>query len=166
MNAIANKACLGLVVTTVLAGCMAPPVQSRAPSSDGTLSSADWARMIESDRASVRAHQLPPEVIGYDLEIEKMLPEGQQIIATHDQARARIWSKKMHAIMDARNEATRKFSAKEIAKNNAIANALGNGRPDPCLSPMGKNTCASAPSQQQPGTIHYTVGPGGLGAVF
>lgn len=178
MRAITSQCISALFVTTVLAGCMVPPqnqgaagiapVQNRstaAAGSDNSLSTADWDKVVEQDRASVRAKQMPPEVIRYDLEIGKMIPEGQQILAAHDKAKARVWSKKMNSIMEARNKATQKFAAKEIARNNAIANSFGGGRPDPCLSPMGKNTCTSAPAQQG-GGVNYTVGPGGIGATM
>lgn len=142
------------------------PVQNRAANGaapNAQLTTADWDKVIESDRASVRANQMPKEVVQYDIQIGKMIPESQEILATHDKARARVWSTKVHAIMDARSKAIEKFSAKEIARNNAVANAFGNGRPDPCLSPMGRNTCTSSPSRQGD-SVHYTVGPGGIGA--
>ncbi|SFT71115.1 hypothetical protein [Paraburkholderia aspalathi] len=159
------KCLLAVLVITAFAGCMVPP-QNRSASaarSDASLSSADWTKVTENDRASVRAGQLPKEVIQYDLQIEKMIPEGQEILASHDQARARVWTKKMNAIVEARNKVTEQFTAKAMARNNAIANAFGNGKPDPCLSPMGKNTCAAA-SGQQGDSVHYSVGPGGIGA--
>lgn len=171
MKTTASKCISALFITTVFAGCMVPaqnPAQNRSSTgagSDTSLSSADWAKVVENDRASVRAGQLPKEVIQYDLQIEKMIPEGQDILASHDQARARIWSKKMNSIVEARNKATEKFSAKQIARNNAVANAFGNGKPDPCLSPMGKNIC-TAPPAQQGGGVNYTVGPGGIGATI
>lgn len=156
-----------LILATALSGCMVPPQNRGAPAaaSDNSLSTADWEKVIETDRASVRAGQLPKEVISYDLQIEKMIPEGQDILATHDKARAQIWSKKMNAIIDARNKATEKFAAKSIARNNAIASSFGNGKPDPCLSPMGKNTCAASSARQGDG-VNYSVGPGGLGATI
>jgi len=156
-----------LAMSALLAGCMVP-AQNRAaaaPASQAPLTTAEWAKVIEIDRASVRAGQLPNEVITYDLQIEKMIPESQAILAAHDEARARIWSTKMHALIEARDRVTEKFAAKAMARNNAVANALGNGKPDPCLSPMGKNTCA-APSARQGDSAHYTVGPGGLGATI
>lgn len=158
---------LGITVLLAIAGCMpltperTAAAQNRA-GSDAALSSSDWAQIIESDRASVRAGQMPPEVIQYDLQIGKMIPEGEEILASHDQARARLWSKRMSAITDARNKATEKFAAKEMAKNNSVAHAFGNGKPDPCLSPMGKNICAASPAPA--GGTNYMVGPGGIGA--
>jgi hypothetical protein len=151
------------------AGIAPAPVQNRsaaAAASNTALTSADWDKIVEQDRASVRAKLMPPEVIKYDLEIGKMLPEAQEILASQDKARARVWSKKMNGLMDARNKATQKFAAKEIARNNAIANSFGGGRPDPCLSPMGKNTCASSAPAQSGGGVNYTVGPGGIGATM
>ncbi|MDR3440189.1 hypothetical protein [Telmatospirillum sp.] len=94
-----------------------------------------------------------------------MIPESQEILASHDQAKARIWSKKMNAIVEARNKATEQFAAKAMARNNAIANTFGNGKPDPCLSPMGKNTCTASPARQAD-SVNYSVGPGGLGATI
>ncbi|MFM0731435.1 hypothetical protein PQQ52_13200 [Paraburkholderia sediminicola] len=159
------KCLLAVLIATTFAGCMVPPQNrgSSATRSDASPSSADWTKVTENDRASVRAGQLPKEVIQYDLQIEKMIPEGQDILASHDQARARVWTKKMNALVEARNKVTEQFTAKAMARNNAIANAFGNGKPDPCLSPMGKNTCA-APSGQQGDSVHYSVGPGGIGA--
>ncbi|MEQ5838043.1 hypothetical protein N0A02_01140 [Paraburkholderia acidicola] len=173
MKTTASKCISALFITTVFAGCMVP-AQNRAPASaptaaaaksDTSLSTADWAKVVETDRASVRAGQLPKEVIQYDLQIEKMIPEGQDILATHDQARAHIWSKKMNSITEARNKAIEKFAAKQMARNNAVANTFGNGKPDPCLSPMGKNTCTAAPARQAD-SVNYTVGPGGIGATI
>ncbi len=167
MKATTNRCLAALLIATTLAGCMVPP-QNRATvgaRSDAPLTTADWAKVVENDRASVQAGQLPKEVIQYDLEIEKMIPEGQQLLASHDQVKGRIWAKKINAIVEARNKATEQFSAKAIARNNAIANAFGNAKPDPCLSPMGKNTCTASPARQ-PDSVNYTVGPGGLGATI
>ena len=169
MRSIASKCISALLITTCFAGC-AVPKQNRGAGGTGSnapLTSSDWDKVIENDRASVRSDQLPKEVIQYDIQIGKMLPEAQEILASHDKARARIWSNKMHSIMEARTKAIEKFSAKEIARNNAVANAFGNGRPDPCLSPMGKNTCAAAAAPSQQGdSVHYTVGPDGIGATM
>ncbi|PQV53497.1 hypothetical protein [Paraburkholderia sp. BL21I4N1] len=167
MKAAASGCLSALFIATALTGCMVPP-QNRAAvgaRSDASVTTADWAKVVENDRASVRAGQLPKEVIQYDLEIEKMIPEGQAILASHDQVKGRIWSKKMNAIIEARNKATEKFVAKEVARNNAIANTFGNAKPDPCLSPMGKNTCSASPARQGD-SVNYTVGPGGLGATI
>jgi hypothetical protein len=68
----------------------------------------------------------------------------------------------MNSINVARNEAIRKMAAREMAQNNATPNAWANAKPDPCLSPMGKNICTTPPAQQ--GSVNYSVGPGGIGA--
>ncbi|MFL9871436.1 hypothetical protein [Paraburkholderia megapolitana] len=173
MKTTASKCISALFITTLFAGCMVP-AQNRAPApapaaaaagSGASLSTADWAKVVESDRTSVRSGFLPKEVIQYDLQIGNMIPEGQDILASHDQARARIWSKKMNSITEARNKVIEKFSAKQIARSNATANAFGNGKPDPCLSPMGKNTCTASPARQGD-SVNYTVGPGGIGATI
>ncbi len=167
MTATVCRCLAAWFIATALAGCMVPP-QNRATvgaRSDAPLTTADWAKVIDNDRASVRAGQLPKEVIQYDLQIEKMIPESQEILASHDQAKAHAWAKKMNAVVEARNKATEQFAAKAIARNNAIANSFGNGKPDPCLSPMGKNTCAASPARQGD-SVNYSVGPGGLGATI
>lgn len=119
------------------------------------------------DSDSVRLGQLPPEVIQYDLQIAQMITEAQEIMASHDKAKARVWLKKMNAINMARNKAIGRVETRQMAANNAAPDAWGDGKkPDPCLSPMGKNIC-TAPSEQQAeqrGGINYTAVPGGIEA--
>jgi hypothetical protein len=166
MKTTARRCISALSVTAVLAGCQMIPLQNRgvtSAASDAPLSaSAEWSKVIEMDRESVRRGQLAPKVIQYDLQIAQMIPEGEEIMASHDQAKARIWSEKMNSINVARNEAIRKMAAREMAQNNATPNAWANAKPDPCLSPMGKNICTTPPAQQ--GGVNYSVGPGGIGA--
>jgi hypothetical protein len=166
MKTTARRCISALSVTAILAGCQMIPLQNQraaSAASNAPLSaSAEWSRIVEMDRESVRRGQLAPEVIQYDLQIAQMIPEGQEIMASHDKAKARVWSEKMNSINVARNEAIRKMAAREMAQNNATPNAWASAKPDPCLSPMGKNICTT-PSAQQ-GRVNYSVGPGGIGA--
>lgn len=166
MKMTATKCVSALFMTTVLAWCGMIPAQNRsavtavphAPRSN----SAGWADIIEGVRESVRLGHLPPEVIQYDLQIAQLIPEGEQIIASRDQAKARIWSKKVNAINVARNAAIGRVAVNDMASSNAAVGVRSSRKPDPCLSPMGRNICASPPAQQ-PGTS-YSAGPGGIGA--
>ncbi|MDR3440188.1 hypothetical protein [Telmatospirillum sp.] len=61
MKATASRCLSALFLATALAGCMVSP-QNRTTvgaRSDAPLTTADWAKVIEIDRASVRAGQLP-----------------------------------------------------------------------------------------------------------
>ncbi|WGS51687.1 hypothetical protein LFL96_09390 [Paraburkholderia sp. D15] len=169
MKAIAIQSLSAVLIASALAGCMVPAQNRATASSNTSLTTADWDKVTDSDRASVRAGRMPKEVISYDLQIGKMIPEGQQLIAAHDQVKGPIWAKKMNALIEARNKAMEKFNASAMARNNAIANAtgsaLGNSKPDPCLSPMGKNICGGSTAQQGD-RANYTVGPGGIGATI
>lgn len=155
-----------LLMTTVLAGCGMIPTQNlgmtRAQPVAPVSASEQWAKMVELDRQSVSHGYMPPEVIRYDLQIAQMIPEGDAIIASQDKTKARVWSEKWNAVQTARNKAIEKSTAIAMAKNNAMPHAWSNAKPDPCLSPMGRNIC-NKPAAQQNG-VNYTVGPGGLGA--
>lgn len=167
MKSKGGKAILALSMTTVLAGCGMIPAQNqsalRARSPAPLSASAGWANITEMDRESVRLGRLPPEVIQYDLQIAQMIPEGEAIVASHNEAKARIWAEKMNSIEAARNKAMGKIAATEVARTDATPNTLGDGKPDPCLSPMGKNICTARPATQQSGTT-YTAGPDGIRA--
>ncbi len=156
-----------LLLSTVLAGCGLIPAQhqgvARARPAASPSSSAGWADIMKLDRDSVLQGQLPPEVIQYDLQIAQLIPEGEAIMTTHDQAKARIWSAKMNTINLARNKALEKMAAREMANSPATSSIWNTPEPDACLSPMGKNICTTPSSQQQSGST-YTAGPGGIGA--
>jgi hypothetical protein len=166
MKMTASKCISALFMTTVLAGCGMIPLQNRGVTNaapEAPLSvSAGWARIVEMDRGAVRDGLLSPEVIPYDLQIAQMIPEGEAIRASRDKAKGRIWSEKFNSIMAARNAAMGKMTAKAMAANNATRNAWADRKPDPCLSPMGKNICTTPPAQQ--GRVNYSAGPGGIGA--
>lgn len=166
MQTTASKCISALFVTAALAGCQMIPLQNRdvaSTESSAPLSTgAGWARIVDMDRGAVRDGLLSPEVIPYDLQIAQLIPEAETIMASHDQAKARIWSKKFHAAIAARNTAMGKMTARAMAENNATQNAWAHQKPDPCLSPMGKNICTTPPAQQ--GGINYSAGPGGIGA--
>jgi len=158
-----------LLMTTVLGGCGMIPAQNpgmaRAQPAPPASASEQWARMVELDRRSVSHGYLPPEIIRYDLQIAQMIPEGEAIIASQDKAKARVWSEKLNAIQTARNKAMEKSTAIAMAKNNAMPHPWSNAKPDPCLSPMGRNIC-STPTGAQQNRVNYTAGPGGIGATI
>jgi len=166
MKTTASKCISALLMTTILAGCGMIPTQNlgmtRAQPVAPASASEQWAKMVELDRQSVSHGYMPPEVIRYDLQIAQMIPEGEAIVASHDKAKARVWSEKLNSIQTARNKAIEKSTAIAMAKSNATPHPWSNAKPDPCLSPMGKNICSSSPAQQN--GVNYTVGPGGLGA--
>ncbi|WP_176060226.1 hypothetical protein [Paraburkholderia sp. BCC1876] len=95
---------------------------------NATLNQSDIDRQINFDKQMIRTGQEPPEVLKYDLEIVKMMPEAKAILAAHDKARARIWQSKYRAIVEARNKAVEDFLAPSTAMNNAIANVLESSR--------------------------------------
>jgi hypothetical protein len=144
------------------------PLQNRdvtsATSNAPPSASAEWAKVIDMDRDLVRRGLMSPEVIPYDLQMAQLIPEGEEIMVTHDKTKARIWSKKYNAIVAGRNAAAGKMTAKAkaLAAMSATSGAFADQKPDACLSPMGKNICAAPPSQQ--GSVKYVVGPGGIGA--
>jgi hypothetical protein len=168
MKTTASQCVSTLFMTTVLAGCQMIPPQNRSATSaesDAPLSvSAGWAQIVEMDRESVRRGRLSPEIIPYDLQIAQMIPEGEAIKASHDQAKARLWSEKLNSINVARNKLVRQMAAREMAQSGSASNAWADQKPDPCLSPMGKNICTTPPAQQ--GNVDYSAGPGGIGATI
>ncbi|WP_158881481.1 hypothetical protein [Rhodanobacter sp. L36] len=166
MKMTTSQCVSALLMTTVLAGCQMMPLRNQAATNakpEAPLSaSAEWAQVAERDREHVRLGQLPPEVISYDQQIAQMIPEGDGIAATRDKAKAQVWSNKFNALITARNQAIGRVAARQMARSNATANAWAGAKPDPCLSPMGKNICTTQPAQQ--GRVNYSVGPGGIGA--
>ncbi|QPF82508.1 hypothetical protein IC762_22445 [Bradyrhizobium genosp. L] len=103
-------------------------------------SAEEWAQVIAMDRKLVQSGA-SPELIQIDMTIAKMIPEGQAIVASHDQAKARQWSQKFHALMARKDQISRKYLAEHPFK-------YAGPKADPCLSPMGKNTCAPPPTPQ------------------
>ncbi|OOG45852.1 hypothetical protein [Rhodanobacter sp. C01] len=166
MKTTTGKCISALFIAAVLAGCQMIPLQNRsvtsAESNAPLSASAGWARIVEMDREAVRRGLLSPEVIPYDLQIAQMIPEGEEIRASRDKAKARIWTEKLNTLTAARSTAMGKMTAREMAENDATSNAWADRKPDPCLSPMGKNICAAPPAQQ--GGVNYSAGPGGIGA--
>ncbi|WP_284945134.1 hypothetical protein [Acidisoma cladoniae] len=126
----------------------------------GTLTAADTAQQIAADQQSIRAGLAPPDIIKYDLEIAKMMPEAQEILAAHDRERARVWQNKYRAIVEARNKAVQDFLAPSIARNNAIINTLEASKASRCLDAMGHDLCHAAPAQQSQVTYPCPTGPG------
>jgi hypothetical protein len=166
MKMTTSQCVSALLMTTVLAGCQMMPLRNQAATNakpEAPLSaSAAWVQIAEADREKVRLGQWPTEVISYDQQIAQLIHEGEEIAVTRDKAKAQVWVKKYNAVATARNQAIGRMEAKVNARNNAIVNALGGMKSDPCLSPMGKNTCTTRPAQQ--GGVNYSVGPGGIGA--
>jgi hypothetical protein len=110
--------------------------------SAGAITAEEWARVTAMDQQAVRAGAAPPELVQIDIALAKVIPEGQAIIASHDEAKARDWSRRFRALVARRNEVDRKFLAAHPIHLNTGPKA------DPCLSPMGKNICAPPPSAQ------------------
>jgi hypothetical protein len=121
-----------------------------------------WAQITEKDQEWVRRGVLPKEIIQYDLQIGQMLPEAREIMASHDKATARAWSEKMHGLIEARNRPIAAAQAKWAAMSSVEAGDANTHRPDPCLSPMGKNICNTGTSAGS--SVNYSAGPGGIGA--
>jgi hypothetical protein len=155
-----------ILMATVLAGCGMIPAQNlgmaRTQPAPPVSPSEAWAKIVALDRQSVSQGSMPPEVINYDLQIAQMIPEADAIIASKDKTKARMWSDKFNAIQTRRNKVIEKANAIAMAKYNATPHPRLYDKPDPCLSPMGRNICTTQPAQQ--GGVNYTVGPGGLGA--
>lgn len=154
---VMTKMSVLLFMGAAVAGCV-PASQSGAPiakGSAGNLSADEWSRVVAMDQKAVQEGAGPPEIIPIDLTLSKMIPEGQAILASHDQAKAQDWSRRYHALIARRNEIDQKFAAAHPIHFNAIQS-------DPCLSPMGKNICAAPPpvETQQMCSVNYgdTVG--------
>lgn len=167
MKTKASKAISALFITSAvfLSGMTHAQSNATTPAApNATLSlKASLAKIVEMDREGIRQGWLPPEVLQYDLQMAALLPEGEQIMASHDQVKARIWSMKMDQLNRLKAQAMAKLMPSDVAQNNAAPSAPVNRTPDPCLSPMGVNTCATPARPQQSGTT-YTAGPGGIGA--
>ncbi|MGY5776237.1 hypothetical protein [Rhizobium sp. LEGMi135b] len=141
----------------VVASC-APASQAGAPvanRSAGNISSDEWANVIAMDQKAVKEGAMSPEIIPIDLTLSKMIPEGQAIIASRNQAKAQDWSRRYHALIAQRNEIDQKSAAAHPIHFNAVQS-------DPCLSPMGKDICTPPPpvQAQQMCSVNYgdTVG--------
>ncbi len=161
-----SKAVLALFITGAVAlsgvtyaqNIAAPPsAPNAAPPPSATL-----AKIIQMDREGVRQGWLPPQVLQYDLQIAELLSEGEEIMASHDERKARSWSLKMDELNRLKAQALAKVIPSEVAQNDAAPSAPVHRAPDPCLSPMGVNTCTTPARPQQSGTT-YTAGPGGIG---
>lgn len=166
MKTRAYRCVTALLISTALAGCGMVPAQNlgngNPTTSAGPTLAEGWAQITEKDQEWVRRGVLPKEIVQYDLQIGRMLPEAQGILASHDQARARAWSEKMHGLIEARNKPIIAAQAKWLALSRAQAGDPDEHRPDPCLSPMGKNICNTGSPGQNP--VNYSAGPGGIGA--
>ncbi|NTJ65861.1 hypothetical protein G6M50_16350 [Agrobacterium rhizogenes] len=146
-----------LFAAAVMTSCV-PASQAGAPianRSAGNITPDEWANVIAMDQKAVNAGVLAPEIIPIDLTLSKMIPEGQVIVASHDQAKARDWSRRYHALIARRNELDQKSAAAHPIHFNAVQS-------DPCLSPMGKDICTPPPpvQTQQMCSVNYgdTVG--------
>lgn len=107
-----------------------------------SISPQEWALVTAMDQKAVKAGAAPPELVQIDIALAKVIPERQAIMASHDEAKAREWSRRFIALVARRNEVNRKFLAAHPIHLNS------GPRADPCLSPMGKNTCAPPPQAQ------------------
>jgi hypothetical protein len=146
-----------LVVAAIVASCV-PASQAGAPIANRSASNItpdEWANVIAMDQKAVKEGVLAPEIIPIDLTLSKMIPEGQAIVASHDQAKARDWSRRYHTLIARRNEIDQKSAAAHPIHFNAVQS-------DPCLSPMGKDICTPPPpvQTQQMCSVNYgdTVG--------
>lgn len=132
-----------LFLTGTLASCATASANGLGPqmaNGSGGTTAAAIAKITEVDRQSVADGLDPPETLKYDAELAAIMPEGEEILAKHDKARAKPWMAKYNAIMSARTAAIQRFSAKQIAAANAITNTFGGiGRPT--------SAPASAPAQ-------------------
>lgn len=107
------------------------------------------------DQKLVQSGAAPPEDIQFDIALSKLIPEGEAIVAAHDQAKARDWSRRYNALMTRKNEVDQKYAAAHPFHFDPALQA------DPCISPAGQNTCVAPPVQaQQMCSVNYgsTVG--------
>lgn len=166
MKTVVIRCVSGLLMTAVMAGCGMIPAQNlgmtRAQPVAPESASDGWAKIMVLDRQAVTAGYMPPELIGYDLQIAQLIPEGEAVVASRDKIKARAWSEKWSSVQTKRNNAIEKANALASAKYNATPHAWSNDKPNPCLSPMGRNICSTPPAQQ--GGTTYSAGPGGIGA--
>lgn len=154
------------LIAMALTGCGMMPAQqadhSAAAASAGPSLVEGWAQITDKDQEWVRRGVLPKEIIQYDLQIGQMLPEAQEIMASHDRAKARVWSEKMHGLIAARNKPIAAAQAKWAAMSSVEADDADTHHPDPCLSPMGKNICNTGTPAGS--SVNYSAGPGGISA--
>lgn len=137
------------VASIALAGCV-----TTAPSTSTHMTPEDWARIIQNDRAMVRAGA-SPALIQYDLEMQRLAPEGEAILASGDKVKMRAFSKKFSAVASARDAAIVDFGVKQAKNKPATGPA--------CTGPFGKSLCgSSAPqgSDTQPGYNSWCQDPG------
>lgn len=167
MKTKASKAVSALLITSAvfMSGMIHAQNNAPTPAAPNAMlaPTASMAKIIEMDREGIRQGWLPPEILQYDLQIAKLLPEGQEIMASRDPVKARIWSEKMDTLNRLKSQAMAKLAPGAVAQNAEAPSAPVNRTPDPCLSPMGVNTCTAPSRQQQSGTT-YSAGPGGIGA--
>ena len=115
--------------------------QGYAQNAIPNFTDADMANIVAYDRNLVSKGLAPPIALQYDAQIAAMIPESRDIAAKHDEARAHVWGKKMGALLQARAEAEDKF-ANSPAVREHMSQLSNHPKPDPCISPMGANTCA------------------------
>ncbi len=150
-------------MAAALASCVTAAQSNPGPSAailNSDLTGADLTTLIANDQQLVRNGFAPPEIVTYDLELSKLVPEGQDILAKQDKVRARAWSQKMHAVVSARNEAVERFAAKARAMAAAAGNII---RSDPCRNAMGQNICQAPEPAPEPRRMCSYGGGGTVG---
>lgn len=127
------------IAAAALVGCIVAGPFSALNSHAQTLGAGapNWTRVIASDREMVRNGMAPPEDIQFDIELSKLMDESKAVLASHSKVTAQAWMNKYKALMARKSAVDRKFSAGLQARTAGL-----NGHPDPCRSPMGKDTCA------------------------
>jgi hypothetical protein len=112
---------------------------TRNSTASGPLTATDMDAMIAQDRKLVAKGEAPAENVEIDIELAKLVTEGQAIVAANDKVKAQAWSAKYSALVARRAESDRKWF---------VAHPLTLGQNpyrNDCLSPMGKDLCAPPP---------------------
>lgn len=113
-----------------------------------------WARRINNDRAAVKDGSSPQKVVDLDIQMARMMPEAQAIVAAQDQARAQAWIQKYDALNHEMLDAQMRSGTAGLAANSWSKGAwVQKGDSDPCIALNGQNLC-------QPGVARNYQGSG------
>ncbi len=88
---------------------------------DSKAVAASMADKMAADKKLVAGGMAPQSILQYDAELSALMPEGEEIIASHDKARAAQWQQKYNAIMQARSDAIQKFSQEHSGRSTIFS---------------------------------------------
>lgn len=148
------RTALTISLVGLLTSC-ASPYHLEKPAKDQSLSEL-WAATTDTDRNMVEKGFFSAEILRLDREIAQLIPDGEAIMAAHDSARAREWSKQYNAAMAQRESLVRQGNAraKEWLSRQPDYNV------DRCIDPAnGENHCR--PRKPSPPVVNRWCDNGG-----